>query len=135
MTHVITSLCVCYGECLTVCPVDDCIVPPPEADPEWPQYYINPQTCIDCGACIPVCPFAAIFEEEEVPTDYLSMGGEYLNLPASALPNGELYVTEDMNEKPVRLAYTRRLELDEEVDFTVDIERNARFFTEGPGAG
>jgi ferredoxin len=31
--------------------------------------YINPVTCIDCGACRPVCPVSAIFPEDEVPAD------------------------------------------------------------------
>ena len=31
--------------------------------------YINPDECIDCGACRPVCPVAAIFPEDEVPAD------------------------------------------------------------------
>jgi ferredoxin len=28
---------------------------------------IEPEECIDCGACEPVCPTSAIYEEEEVP--------------------------------------------------------------------
>lgn len=39
----------------------------PEA--EWPWYYIDPETCIDCGACIPECPVEAILPEEELPDD------------------------------------------------------------------
>ena len=29
--------------------------------------YIDPDECIDCAACEPVCPVTAIFEESEVP--------------------------------------------------------------------
>ena len=29
------------------------------------QLYIDPITCIDCGACIPECPPDAIFETEQ----------------------------------------------------------------------
>ena len=29
--------------------------------------YIDPDECIDCGACIPECPVEAIYEESEVP--------------------------------------------------------------------
>jgi ferredoxin--NADP+ reductase len=51
-----------------VCPVE-CIIPgQPEA--EWPWYYIDPDTCIDCGACVPECPVEAIFPEEDVPAEY-----------------------------------------------------------------
>ena len=28
---------------------------------------IEPEECIDCGACEPVCPTTAIYEEEELP--------------------------------------------------------------------
>ena len=27
--------------------------------------YINPDECIDCGACLPECPVEAIYESEE----------------------------------------------------------------------
>ena len=27
--------------------------------------YIDPETCIDCGACVPECPVDAIFDTEE----------------------------------------------------------------------
>jgi ferredoxin len=29
--------------------------------------YIQPDECIDCGACEPECPVTAIFPEEDVP--------------------------------------------------------------------
>ena len=28
---------------------------------------IEPDECIDCGACVPVCPVEAIFELDELP--------------------------------------------------------------------
>ena len=34
------------------------------------QLYINPDECIDCAACEPVCPVNAIFAEEDVPTKW-----------------------------------------------------------------
>jgi NAD-dependent dihydropyrimidine dehydrogenase PreA subunit len=33
------------------------------------MYYINPDECIDCAACEPVCPVVAIFAEDSVPAD------------------------------------------------------------------
>jgi ferredoxin--NADP+ reductase len=51
-----------------VCPVD-CIVPGPNDD-EWTDFYIDPQACIDCGACVPVCPVDAIYAEADVPDNY-----------------------------------------------------------------
>ncbi|WP_062356886.1 indolepyruvate ferredoxin oxidoreductase subunit alpha [Bacillus kwashiorkori] len=62
MAYVITSLCEeeKAGECVAVCPVD-CIR---EGDD---QFYIDPDVCIDCGACEGVCPVQAIFYEEDLP--------------------------------------------------------------------
>lgn len=31
--------------------------------------YIDPNRCIDCGACIPVCPVEAIFDEGALPDE------------------------------------------------------------------
>lgn len=42
-------------------------------------YYIDPATCIDCGACVPECPFHAIYPEDEVPSAYVAKGGELIN--------------------------------------------------------
>jgi len=64
MTYIITSLCVRDRGCIDVCPVE-CMVPGQPIN-EWPWIYIDPDTCIDCGACVPECPFAAIFPEDEV---------------------------------------------------------------------
>jgi len=46
---------------------------------EWPWIYIDPDTCIDCGACVPECPFAAIFPEDEVPAAYSAKGSEFIS--------------------------------------------------------
>ena len=32
-----------------------------------PHLYIDPVECIDCGACVPECPVAAIFPVDELP--------------------------------------------------------------------
>ena len=69
MTHVITRLCTRVGNCVEVCPVD-CIVPGPTGDANWPYFYIDPDTRIDCGACVPVCPPVAIFPEDDVPAEH-----------------------------------------------------------------
>ena len=60
MTHVVTSGCVDhkYQECVAVCPV--------EAFREADTYLvIDPDECIDCGACIPECPVDAIEQGEQ----------------------------------------------------------------------
>ena len=65
MTYVITEACIGTKDrsCVDVCPVD-CIHDEGDADQ---QLYIDPDECIDCGACEPVCPVEAIFPEDEVP--------------------------------------------------------------------
>ena len=57
--------------CVEVCPVD-CIHPRPgdEAFEKAEMLYINPDECIDCAACEPVCPVTAIFEESAVPDEW-----------------------------------------------------------------
>jgi len=67
MTYVIAEPCINVKDasCVAVCPVD-CIYSS-EADN---MYYINPDECIDCGACEPECPVNAIFAEDEVPAEW-----------------------------------------------------------------
>jgi ferredoxin len=62
MTYVIVEACIGVKDraCVDVCPVD-CIYEGED------QLYIHPDECIDCGACEPECPWAAIFEEVAVP--------------------------------------------------------------------
>ena len=64
MTFVVTESCIrCkYTDCVDVCPVD--------AVREGPNFLvIDPHECIDCAVCVPECPVAAIFAEEDVPKD------------------------------------------------------------------
>jgi len=32
--------------------------------------YIQPDECVDCGACEPVCPVEAIYYEDDVPSQW-----------------------------------------------------------------
>ena len=65
MTYVITDPCIDLLDksCVEVCPVD-CIHYEEGVDR---KLYIDPDECIDCGACEPVCPVTAIFAEDDVP--------------------------------------------------------------------
>src|SRR5947209_6270684 len=49
-----------YTDCVTVCPCD-CFYQ------DEAMLYIDPDHCIDCGACAPECPVEAIFLDVEVP--------------------------------------------------------------------
>ena len=75
MAHVITRLCRdCVDTaCVAVCPIADCIVlhrPPDGASALPNQLFINPEACVDCGACEPECPWEAIFPEDDVPAAF-----------------------------------------------------------------
>ena len=64
MAHVVTESCIrCkYTDCVASCPVD-CFR---EGEN---MLVIDPDECIDCQACIPVCPAKAIFADTDVPAD------------------------------------------------------------------
>ena len=83
MTYVIAEPCKGTKDtaCVEVCPVD-CIHPTKnEADFGTAEMlYINPDECIDCGACVPECPVDAIFDEAELPekwTAYTKINAEW----------------------------------------------------------
>ena len=72
MAYVISDRCVDQKDqsCVEVCPVE-CIHPSSQVDGEDAfvasrQLYINPEICIDCGACEPACPVGAIMSEEDL---------------------------------------------------------------------
>ncbi len=64
MTYVIVETCIGVKDatCIDVCPMD-CI----HGSESDEMLYIDPTECIDCDACVPVCPVDAIFPEAEVP--------------------------------------------------------------------
>lgn len=85
MAFVICQPCmgVKSHDCVQVCPVD-CIHPrKDESDfAGAQQLYIDPVTCINCGACAAVCPVQAIFPEEDLPEQwkqYIQINAQYYN--------------------------------------------------------
>src|SRR5205085_11108332 len=66
VAHVVTEPCVnCkYTDCVVVCPCE-CFY----GDDR--QLYIDPEDCIDCGACIPECPVEAIYPDAGVPAKWV----------------------------------------------------------------
>ena len=99
MTYIVIDNCQkCrYTDCVVVCPVD-CF----HAGPD--MLYIDPDECIDCGACVPECPVEAIFPEDELPEDkkeWLQINTE----KAAGLP----VITEKEDQLPT--AEERRKEL------------------------
>ncbi len=65
MAYVVTQPCFgCkYTDCVVVCPC--------ESFREGEQMlFIDPESCVDCDACVPECPVEAIFYEENVPPQW-----------------------------------------------------------------
>lgn len=62
MAHVVAEPCIkCkFTDCVAVCPVD-CF------HEGVNMLTIDPDECIDCGACVDECPVTAIFPEEDLP--------------------------------------------------------------------
>jgi ferredoxin--NADP+ reductase len=67
MPYIITGLCTNDGACVDVCPVA-CIHTKPGA----PQFYIDPEVCIDCEQCEIVCPVDAIFKDVDIPAEHVA---------------------------------------------------------------
>ncbi len=122
MSHVITSLCLRDNGCVDVCPVEAINAGEPAAT--WPTFYIDPSTCIDCGACVPECPYAAIFPDNEVPAAYRAKGGELINQVGL---NGH-YEGKNHRGKPVVLETVRALTAGEVVNLQPAIKLNADFY-------
>ncbi|MFE2931919.1 MULTISPECIES: ferredoxin FdxA [unclassified Streptomyces] len=101
MAYVVTEPCIkCrYSDCVAVCPVDAFHV-------GANMLVIDPDECIDCGACEPECPTTAIFEESEVPekwADYTKLNATYtekwpsITEQREALPDAEKW--KDVEDK------------------------------------
>ena len=67
MTYVIAEPCIDIKDrsCVDVCPVD-CI------HEAGRMLVIDPEECIECGACEPECPVEAIFPEDALPAEWIS---------------------------------------------------------------
>ena len=70
MAYIIAEPCIGTKDiaCVDACPVD-CIHPKKDspAYAEEEMLYIDSVECIDCGACVPVCPVSAIFALDDLP--------------------------------------------------------------------
>jgi ferredoxin len=92
MTYVIAEPCVDVMDktCIEECPVD-CIYEGGR------MLYIQPDECVDCGACEPVCPVEAIYYEDDVPEqwkDYTKANADFfveLGSPGGASKVGQVH--------------------------------------------
>lgn len=68
MATVIIDTCEKDMLCIDSCPSN--AIHPLKDEPQWeaaPQLYIEPDECLDCGACIAMCPTNSIYLAEELP--------------------------------------------------------------------
>jgi ferredoxin--NADP+ reductase len=81
MAFAITQNCCNDASCLSVCPVN-CIHPTPD-EPDFGKtdlLYIDPRSCIDCGACADACPVDAITRVSRLAPDqeiYAELNADY----------------------------------------------------------
>src|SRR6266705_295512 len=111
MPFIITDPCIETKDtaCVDVCPVD-CIHPRKD-EPEFAQttmLYIHPEECIDCGACVPACPVAAIYESvDATPShqkDLIEANAVYRNGDADAMAQAEAIVQAHIAAQPELMA-------------------------------
>jgi ferredoxin len=90
MAYVVCEPCYdCkYTDCVTVCPVD-CFYQDEHI------LYIDPQECIDCGACAPECPVEAIYDEAAVPARW----ARYVQLNAERALAAQSGATTNITQK------------------------------------
>jgi len=62
MTYIVTGDCV---DCVYTSCVDEC--PVAAFHDAEDKLLINPETCIDCDACVAACPVEAIHADHDVP--------------------------------------------------------------------
>jgi ferredoxin len=82
-----------YTDCVTVCPTDSFYQ-------DDSMLYIDPDACIDCGACEPECPVGAIFYEPNVPgqwAHYVQLNTERV---ASLKDSGHITEKQEPKEGP-----------------------------------
>ena len=102
MAHVVAEPCIkCkFTDCVAVCPVD-CFHEGAN------MLVIDPDECIDCGACVDECPVTAIFPEEDLPEKwehYLELNAKYtpdwpvINETQDPLPTAEDARNEESKE-------------------------------------
>jgi ferredoxin len=105
MAYVVTAPCIkCkYTDCVAVCPVD-CFR-------EGVNFLvIDPDECIDCGACVPECPTQAILEEGDVPDEmkeYIELNAKFakkwpsITSQKDALPDAEAFKEEKKSSSEI----------------------------------
>src|ERR1035437_6005206 len=111
MAYVIAEPCIGTKDtaCVDSCPVD-CIHPKKDSDKFATEemLYIDPVECIDCGACVPVCPVSAIFALDDLPEkwkEYTERNAKYFGRGGSFQPSA---ISRQENQFGIRHQIQRR---------------------------
>ncbi|GMV98976.1 MAG: hypothetical protein AMXMBFR84_01160 [Candidatus Hydrogenedentota bacterium] len=102
MAHIVAEPCIkCkYTDCVAVCPVD-CFHEGAN------MLVIDPDECIDCGACVDECPVHAIYPEEDLPEKWDSFKALNIKLaaewPVINETKGALDTAEEFKDKESKL--------------------------------
>jgi ferredoxin len=99
MAYVIAEPCIDVKDkaCVDECPVD-CIYEGPR------MLYIHPDECVDCDACVPVCPVTAIFPEDDLPAEwkqFTKVNAEWFDTTGLASPPRPAQAGPQSKEHPV----------------------------------
>lgn len=90
MAYVIAEPCVGIKDtaCVDVCPCD-CIHPTKDevTFTGASQLFIDPGECIDCAACVAVCPVSAIFALDDLPKKWSEFAVANANWYAKTKPD------------------------------------------------
>ena len=111
MAYVIAEPCIGTKDraCVDACPVD-CIHPKADeaGSDTVDQLFIDPVECIDCGACVPVCPVSAIFAGDSPWCEHgwngvlTPLSGQTRPLTSRLILNAETRVVSVMNASACR---------------------------------
>jgi ferredoxin len=101
MAYVITGRCLGerYGACIPVCPCQ--VMHHGEHEGE-PMMVIDPEHCIDCGACLPECPVAAIVDSPEASPEWAEFNRAAAAIWPSAHEDPPGWEARDPSEPPRR---------------------------------
>ncbi len=69
MTSVVDNKCIKCMSCTEVCPVD-------AFREDEKMLVVDPDTCIDCGVCIPECPETAIALDSDADAEWISYNAD-----------------------------------------------------------
>ena len=125
MTYIISEPCIDIKDksCVDVCPVD-CIH---EMDR---MLVIDPDECIDCGACEPECPVEAIFPEDALPdkwAPFVKINYAYPEGPSVINP-----LVERVRDRPRRAEHPARRAVTAVYNKSADGGRTTRMVVHAP---